>query len=619
MPPTPATLPSARPHSKWLVGPPDADRDQRRTKDAPDAVLDQVLETRELDIVFQPIVRVAGGNVFGFETLMRVPPRLGAIRADQLIELAMRRDRCLELELLAIEHAIAAFGRCKLIGKVFINTGAATLASLAEDNGATLFRLLHQACIPPSRMMFELTEHERVGDPEALQHAMEMLAHQGVGLALDDFGDGRSSLRLWTQLQPAVVKVDKYFIRDIHLDNRKVEALRTIHSLAQRFGTMIVAEGVEDLRELAVLRDLGCEYAQGYLLGRPDRTPASSVSDAVLAVLGSSKIAILPEASSRRPLSETVAKLVVSAPTVSPLQTNESVRRLFNRNPDLHGIAVVEDDYPLGLINRREFLDRYAHPYFQDLHGRSPCSKFMSTTPIRIEASLPIDSMVGMLAGEDQRYLSQGFIVTDAGRYRGLATGESLVRAVTERRIEAARHANPLTFLPGNIPITEHIRRLIRSNARFTSCYFDLNNFKPFNDLYGYWRGDEMIKLLARTIQEHCDPCCDFVGHVGGDDFVVLFQSDDWERRTRACIAAFNAAARTLFSAQDISRGGFESEDRLGRRTLFPLTSVAVGAVIISPGELRSPEDVASAAAIAKKHAKQVESGLHIETGRAPA
>ncbi len=611
-------LPSARPHSKWLLGPPDADRNHRQATTAPDAVLDQILKTRELDIVFQPIVQIAGGKVFGFETLMRVPPRLGAIRADQLIELAMRQNRCLELERLAIEHAIAAFGKRKLGGKVFINTGAATLAALAADHGATLFRLLHRASIPPSRVMFELTEHERVSDPEALQHAIEMLAHQGIGLALDDFGDGRSSLRLWPQLQPAVVKVDKYFIHDIHLDSRKVEALRTIQTLAQRFGTLIVAEGVEDLRELAVLRDLGCEYAQGYLLGRPEPTPVSAVSDAVLAVLGSSKIAILPEAASRRPLSETVAKLVVAAPTVSPAQSNESVRRLFHRNPDLHGIAVVEDDYPLGLINRREFLDRYAHPYFQDLHGRSPCSKLMNATPIRIEASLPIDSMVGMLAGEDQRYLSQGFIVTDAGRYRGLATGESLVRAVTERRIEAARHANPLTFLPGNIPITEHIRRLIRSKARFASCYFDLNNFKPFNDLYGYWRGDEMIKLLARTIQEHCDPCCDFVGHVGGDDFVVLFQSDDWERRTRACIAAFNAAARTLFSAQDISRGGFESEDRQGWRTFFPLTSVAVGAVVISPGELRSPEDVASAAAIAKKHAKQVESGLHVETGRMP-
>jgi diguanylate cyclase (GGDEF)-like protein len=72
------------------------------------------------------------------------------------------------------------------------------------------------------------------------------------------------------------------------------------------------------------------------------------------------------------------------------------------------------------------------------------------------------------------------------------------------------------------------------------ACYFDLNQFKPFNDLYGYWRGDEMILLAAQAITRHADARRDFVGHVGGDDFVVLFQSDDWETRSRQILADFN-------------------------------------------------------------------------------
>ena len=104
---------------------------------------------------------------------------------------------------------------------------------------------------------------------------------------------------------------------------------------------------------------------------------------------------------------------------------------------------------------------------------------------------------------------------------------------MTKTRIEAARHANPLTFLPGNIPISRHIQRLLESGTDFVACYAHLNNFKPFNDHYGYWRGDQMIRLVARLATTHCDARRDFVGHVGGDDFMLIFQSSNWLQRCK--------------------------------------------------------------------------------------
>ncbi|MCP2820981.1 diguanylate cyclase, partial [Salmonella enterica subsp. enterica serovar Typhimurium] len=95
--------------------------------------------------------------------------------------------------------------------------------------------------------------------------------------------------------------------------------------------------------------------------------------------------------------------------------------------------------------------------------------------------------------------------------------------------------------------ITEHLQRLMAGRASYAASYFDLNNFKPFNDLYGYYRGDEMIKLAARSIQHEADPLRDFVGHVGGDDFIVLFQSEDWQARCERIMARFTAVARGLF------------------------------------------------------------------------
>lgn len=575
------------------------------------SALGRVLEDGRLRFVFQPIADITRVEVIGFEALLRGPQDSPLESAEALLRCAREEGRLLELEIAAALGAIAAFGRLGLAGKLFLNLGAPAIEAFAADRGAVLFRAAADAGVAPARLMIELTEHERVDHPERLREALTMFAAQDIGLALDDFGDGRSSLRLWSQLQPDIVKLDKYFVRDVHRDPRKVDVVRAMLTLAERFGTLLVAEGIEDAAELAVLRDLGCRYAQGYLLGRPLAVPATEVPEAVLAVLASGKIAVLPNTVPGPHPDHTVARLIVPAPTVPAHACNEDVRVTFKRHPDLHAIAVVDGDHPIGLIDRRSFLDRYAQPYFNELYGRRPCRGLMNAQPLRVDRAVNIDSMVRMLAGDDQRYLFEGFIVTDGGRYAGLATGESLVRAVTERRIEAARHANPLTLLPGNIPITEHIRRLLDARVCFAACYFDLNHFKPYNDLYGYWRGDEMIKLAAQCVVESCDPGADFVGHVGGDDFVVLFQSEDWDVRCRRALAEFAERARSLFEAGDLERGGFESEDRHGHHTFFPLTGLSVGAVEVVPGAFRSPEDVASAAASAKKVAKRSAGGFH--------
>ena len=194
-----------------------------------------------------------------------------------------------------------------------------------------------------------------------------------------------------------------------------------------------------------------------------------------------------------------------------------------------------------------------------------------------------------------------------------MGTGEQLVRLVTEVRIESARHANPLTFLPGNIPISEHIGRLIANRCEFVACYGDLNDFKPYNDHYGYWRGDAMIQLAASSIVAQCDARRDFIGHVGGDDFVMLFQSEDWMERCERIIACFNENALALFDEAAIERGGINAEDRHGVMRFFKFTSLSIGAVRVRAGQFSRAEDVASAAAAAKHKAKLVAGGLMVE------
>src|SRR5262249_46978925 len=145
------------------------------------------------------------------------------------------------------------------------------------------------------------------------------------------------------------------------------------------------------------------------------------------------------------------------------------------------------------------FIELFVRPYYRELHGRKPCTMYMEPQPLVVDRKVTIQQLSQLLVESDQRHLSQGFIIIDDGRYAGFGTSGDLIREVTRLQMEAARYANPLTMLPGNVPINEHIERLLDAKVGFTAAYCDLNHFKAFNDAYGYSMGDEMIKLTANV------------------------------------------------------------------------------------------------------------------------
>jgi len=574
----------------------------------------QILARKALQAHYQPIVRLKDGSVMGHESLIRGPADSPLRAPDALFAAARAEDLSLELEQACLREGLRAWAEHAQDKRLFLNLSARAIVALVERLSlGGVMKALDAAGVAPAAIVIEITEHEHVTNLPCLIAAAAGLRAQGLRFALDDFGDGRSSLRLWAELRPEIVKIDKYFIHDLQDQAIKVQTLKGLTRFAETFGTVLVAEGIETEAELQIVRDLGIELGQGYFLGRPDPVPAMSVLTRAGEVIASSEIAVLPEITRSAGADFTVERMSVYVPPVSPQTLIDDVAKAFNNDPALRVLALVESGRPVGLLNRQAFVDRYARPYFKELYGRKPCLLFANTTPLILDKHAGLDSMTAVLTSSDQRYLTEGFIVTEGGRYLGLGTGEQLVRVVTEIRIEAARHANPLTFLPGNIPITEHIARLLSCGGEFVACYCDLNDFKPFNDHYGYWRGDEMIRLVARTLVSHCDPRRDFVGHVGGDDFVVLFQSDDWLDRCERIVALFNEKARALFDEEALSRGGIDADDRQGVRRFFPCTTLSIGAVPVRPGAFGRAEQVASAAAAAKHKAKLSALGLAIE------
>jgi diguanylate cyclase (GGDEF)-like protein len=577
--------------------------------------LANLLHYRKLYPVFQPIAVLSDGAIYSHEALIRGPQDTPFHSPDALLRAAAHENLNSEFEYQCVS---VAFDRWRVLGesgRLFVNISAAVLLQMLKQSGRYgLMALASSFGILPRMLVLEITEYERVEDMDQLASAVQEIRAAGVALALDDFGDGRSSLRLWSQLKPEFVKIDKYFTKAISQHADKLKTIQALQQIAAIFDTALIAEGIETDDDLRVLRDLGINYGQGYFLGRPARLPREKIEEQAQAVIGDRTVAVFPELRRASSLGALSRLSIIKAPTANVASTNDELALIFFDHPKLHAIAVVDGSRPVAIINRNYFMNEYSKLYYREIWGRKSCMLHANTKPRLIERQHNIDELVGILTSEDQRYLADGFIVTENGRYEGLGTGEQLVRSVTETRVEAARHANPLTFLPGNIPISQHIERLLSSGVAFVACYADLNNFKPFNDQYGYWRGDEMIRLVAKLAQVHCDPRRDFVGHVGGDDFILLYQSEDWQTQCQQIIDEFAVQAVALFDASARQAGGIQAEDRFGVSRFFQLTTLSIGAVKVNHGEFTKAEQVASVAASAKHAAKLSGKGLAIKT-----
>ncbi|MBB1593996.1 EAL domain-containing protein [Achromobacter sp. UMC46] len=584
--------------------------------DAPaPAGLAGILQERLLRPRYQPVVDLSHSRIYGHESLIRGPADTALHFPDALFAEARRQGLHPQLELASFRAGAQGFQDNEAAGKLFLNLSGSALIHYWTLWGDDMpLRLLKDCTLPPSSIIVELTEQDPLSDHMGeLGSAFACLRERGMRIALDDYGVGNSNLQLWSEMQPDLVKIDRYFFDGIGQSDRKQNMVRAILKVAQHLGTAIVAEGIETAEDLAVVRELDIRYAQGWFLGRPEETLLTELT----APLRDSLRVRSPAPLSQRATGGTAASLRVEAPAaLLNMHTNDDVHRLFIEHKNMHAVAVVDgDNRPVGIINRRDFSEHYAQRYTRELFGRDACSTFMNGEPVLVDLNVSIDQLSHVLISEDQRYLMDGLIITRDGRYDGLATGETLVRSVTEMRIEAARYANPLTSLPGNIPISRHIATLLEDAADFTICYGDLNNFKPFNDVYGYWRGDDMIMLTAEVVKRHCDPLRDFVGHVGGDDFVVLFRSLDWMQRVQRIIAEFNEQAIDLYDDQGRDNGGIEAEDRYGVPRFFPFVTLGVGALTVTPSlcERIRPEDIASAAAHVKHKVKHGNLSLVIE------
>ncbi len=558
-----------------------------------------IYQNERLIPVYQPIIDLSRAGIYGYEALIRGPSGSNFETPLQLFRAASLMNVELDFEILCRRLAIQRFAELKLGFLLFINASPLLLLSRDYRKGKTL-EYLHEYGVDPRRIVIEVTEHFRIHQFEALNNALDHYRKAGFKVALDDLGSGYSSLRLWTEVLPDFIKIDKHFIRNIHQNKIKQSFIRGLLEISNGSSCKIIAEGIESREEFAYLSSIGIQYFQGFYFALPTAEPLATID------------AELMHTDHTRHLHNSLGQDNLRGITkcIPPIVASTTVREVLDklqRNPEINLLPIVNAGHPVGLVERFLFLNSLMQSlYGIDLYGKMKIMDFLEDAPIAVALTSTLEE--ASQAVTSPGVAVQAFIITENNRYYGVCTVLDLLHKITEQQICSARHANPLTLLPGIVPTNDAIDRLLYSKTAFSLAYFDLDNFKPYNDHYGYDAGDLVIKKLADILRNVYRKEFSLIGHIGGDDFVVVDMSTAAIENCREVLVSMENAIPEFYREEHVYAGGIKGNDRQGNACLFSLLSISIGLV---PPECTAPckshPEISDLASQAKKLAKQSE------------
>ncbi|OZT74634.1 bifunctional diguanylate cyclase/phosphodiesterase [Vreelandella boliviensis] len=558
--------------------------------------LNQIIAAEELHVLFQPIVDASQRAIYGYEALIRGPKTSPLHSPLRLFEVATQAGKLVELDLLCRRLAIQRFAELDLPGLLFLNVMPLTIVERDFREGLTL-GFIRDSGLPPERVVIELTEHVPIHDYELMRQAVDHYRTMGFQVALDDLGAGHSSLRHWSELRPDFVKLDRHFISGIDQEPAKREFLRSILDVARSLDCQVIAEGVETAAEHLCLWELdrGLALLQGFYFARPSQQPPLELN------------MLLPATTHlKSPAGRTARSILRAIDAITTDCAVPSISERFRQQPSLRCVAVLENGKPVAVVRRNAFLTLFTNPYSHSLYAKRRVLDVADARMLVAEADTPLEILSQQLT--DSRDIEQeDFVIVNAnGDYLGMGNIVDLLREITAIQVRQARHANPLTGLPGNILINETLATYLSTGQGFAAAYVDLDNFKAFNDAYGYARGDHIIISLSRLLQAQVDSVGGFIGHIGGDDFMMLLPLGHWESVCQQILHSFEVMAPGFYEEADRLQGGIQIESRQNRLTFFPFVSVSIAVKPIPDTTSCQSLDIAGELSELKHQAKKI-------------
>jgi len=560
-----------------------------------------VMREKSLTTDFQPIVDVKKQTVYAYEALTRGPESTAFYHPLNLFHAAIDHNCLLELDLLARQVAIKNYKKYETKHNqnvfLFLNVSVQTFLHFEEINAGVTIDCLHKLGISPERVVIEITELQPVEDYELFVKSVMHYREMGFKVAIDDLGGGYNGLRLWSEVCPDFVKIDKHFVTDVHNQKRKQRFIETIVTLAKGMGTKIVAEGVEVKEELFFLREAGVDLVQGYLFKKPKPIPSVDLD-----------FDWLPSQQYKKQVFnsvETVEMLSQPHPFVEFDLPVSKCSKMMLEDPNLEFLPVVKNGSKVkGVVWRKDLMELLARPYGQSLLHRKEVKKIMDHLPIVVDYKMPLVDLSRMLTDTEMEQANGAFVITKDGHYHGMGTLNQLLTVMTDLRVQSAQFANPLSGLPGNTAIQKILQQNIENKQAFIVCYVDVDHFKPYNDHYSFEEGDQVIKLIAELLSE-LSQGDDFVGHVGGDDFMVVTKDKNRAMdMVNSLLKKFSISIAQFYEKSDREQGGIYAKNRDGKETFYEMMTLSIGVLIVETGAFSHTQELASYATQAKKGAK---------------
>ncbi|MCH3964071.1 MAG: GGDEF domain-containing protein [Clostridium sp.] len=571
--------------------------------------LEKILDNKSINTVFQPIVSLKDASIIGYEALSRGPKNSPLHSPEKLFSAAECFGRIWELELLC---RLKAIEKANIIDKnkfLFINVDPKIFKDERFRSGFTKDFLKDNNMCPDS-IIFEITEKTAIEDYKSFKTALDNYVNQGYKIAIDDMGTGYSGLKTLMETKPHYIKIDISFIKDIDKDAFKQELVKTFLSFANSTNMKVIAEGIETESELLKLISIGITAGQGYFLQRPSGT-FLDISESV-----KEKIIKYNKIENNKFDKNYVGNIVQRNPAFPLSATGRDMKKFFDSS-GVTGACIEKNGYPVGLIMQHNLDYVLATQYGLSVFLRRPVSLIMDCSPLIVDYYTDISDVSRVAMERDPKKIYDYVIVTKKNKYYGIVTIKNLLEYTIEFEKNHAKNLNPLTGLPGNEIINKTIDNMINCNSNFFLIYADLNNFKTYNDTYGFENGDKVLKFTARLIEEQIKKFCiynSFVGHIGGDDFVCIIenQGEICHELCKNIISEFDLKILDFFNEKDKNNGYIESFDRKGNKDIFPLTSIALGCMYGNFSRFKDIDEIGVYMSKIKKKAKKNKNSSYV-------
>lgn len=536
-------------------------------------------QTDEESPVFEPLLDMRSGICFGLKVAVKASPG-GLVEAGTDPGKDLFLDRRLTAERRALGAAVADFLRTpenqnlklfiELDCELPINSRDWT-SMLESDLVSENPQLLDSVCI--------ILTGNSLADPDGGLAFINRAKTKGISIAIKAPTLEKPGLDLLVKAMPDFLYLDGWLIAGSNQDPRWAGALSSLINLAHRLGASVAVGGVDSKELFYHCRTLGCDLSHGDFIAPPLTRPGEERLrfDHIIDLISRDQ---RHESGDHRFIESHMA-------LVAPINGDTRPIEALNvfKDPD-HPVfvpVVNSKEEPLGLVMESTLkpfaYSRYGKYILENPTINRSLMDFIVRCPL-VELQSPIDEVLEIYVKDDSL---PGVIVVDRMKYAGFLDARSLLKALNERNLAQARDQSPLTKLPGNSVINDYLAGALRkTGVGYTIVYFDLDNFKPYNDKYGFRQGDRVLIMFSEILKAGQHREGYFCGHIGGDDFFLGMEG--WNRDqafhvVSGIVDKFAHDVRSFYTAGDRAEGCISAPDRNGVTRCFPILTVSAAVI----------------------------------------